>query len=86
MNHRPGILEPALTDTTGIETRIPNTDQIDGDTHLNVVGWISTHNTSGQPSLLGHTITEVNSPNEDMEHALEELAEAANGTCPRGTR
>ena len=34
----PGILEPSLTQTTGEEVRIPNTDQADGDQLLNLVG------------------------------------------------
>ena len=34
----PGILEPSLTATTGVEVRIPNTDQADGETQLNIVG------------------------------------------------
>ncbi len=34
----PGIREPSLSTTTGQDVRIPNTDQANGETQLNVVG------------------------------------------------
>lgn len=73
----PGILEPALTAITGEEVRIPNTDQADGDTLLNLVGEVVEVDAEGASSLTGHVITHVASPNDDMDDALQDLADAA---------
>lgn len=76
-SNSPGVLEPVLTQTTGQEVRIPNTDQAEGDTLLNLVGPVIVNDALGSQSLTGHTITHVASPNDDMEQALSDLADAA---------
>ena len=73
----PGIIEPCLTATMGVEVRIPNTDQAQGDELLNVVGEIVTTDAEDALSLTGHAITHVESPNRDLEDALQALADAA---------
>jgi hypothetical protein len=73
----PGILEPALTATTGQEVRVPFTDQAQGDTQLNLVGPITSSDAAGAMSLTGHAITTVSSPNDDLAAALGDLATAA---------
>ncbi len=50
----PGIIEPCLTAITGVDVRIPNTDQADGDKLLNVVGGIFSTDVKGSISLTGH--------------------------------
>ena len=57
--------------------RIPNTDQAQGDELLNVVGEIVTTDAEDALSLTGHAITHVESPNRDLEDALQALADAA---------
>ena len=71
--NNPGILEPVLTELTGMEVRIPNTDQMDGDIQLNVVGNIVSNSSLGSTSLLGNVITSNSSPDEDLETALKLL-------------
>lgn len=72
----PGIVEPALTATTGQEVRIPNTDQVASGTQLNLVN--STETDADQAmSMMGHAITQVSSPNDDMADALQALSDAA---------
>jgi len=73
----PGIREPSLSTTTGQVVRIPNTDQANGGTQLNVVGPIVVTDADTTTSLLGHAITRVSSPNDDMSEALQQLAAAA---------
>ncbi len=73
----PGILEPCLTATMGVDVRIPNTDQADGRELLNVVGNIVTTDAQGAVSLTGHVIEDVESPNRDLRDALQTLADAA---------
>jgi len=73
----PGILEPVLSAAAGTDVRIPNTDQAFGGQMLNQVGPMVTNDARGSTSLLGHTITRVESPNRDMRDALYEMAHAA---------
>ncbi len=73
----PGIIEPCLTATMGFEVRIPNTDQAQGDELLNVVGKIVTTDAQGALSLTGHVIKHVESPNRDLQDALQALVDAA---------
>jgi hypothetical protein len=73
----PGILEPLLTELNGVETRIPNTDQADGDQLLNVVGPIVVNDAKGALSLTGHPITDIESPNRAMRNALNDLYDTA---------
>ncbi len=73
----PGIREPSLSATTGQVVRIPNTDQAVGDTQLLVVGPVVETDADTALSLTGHAITRVSSPNDDMEAALSDLADAA---------
>lgn len=62
----PGVLEPALSVTTGQEIRIPHSDQADGDLLLNVVDPIVVQDAEATTSLLGHPIIRASSPNDDM--------------------
>ncbi|RKY22571.1 MAG: hypothetical protein DRQ55_00615 [Planctomycetota bacterium] len=73
----PGILEPALTATTGVETRIPHTDQAQGSTLLNLVGSQVEQDALGANSLMGHPITTVRSPHDAMSDELDAMASAA---------
>ncbi|MCB9838724.1 MAG: hypothetical protein H6813_05245 [Phycisphaeraceae bacterium] len=74
-----GVIEPALTSTTGQTVVIPNTDQASGSQLLNMVGGPVETNVIGAQSLTGHTITSANSPNRDLRNGLDSLAVAANG-------
>ncbi len=79
----PGVLEPAMTATTGAEVRIPHTDQAEGRHLLNVVGRVRSRSAQGMRSIMGHTITRVTSPNADMREALKDMEDAAkNGDTP----
>ena len=73
----PGIIEPVLTAFTGVETRIANTDQTDGDEQMNLIGDVNSVSADGAASLTGHTITQVTSPNDDMREALKRLERAS---------
>ncbi len=73
----PGIIEPCLTAISGVDVRIPNTDQADGDELLNLVGSIFTTDVKGAMSLTGHIIERVESPNRDLRDALQDLEDAA---------
>lgn len=75
-NH-PGILEPALSATTGTTVRIPHTDQVVNGNLANVVGGLVYKDAEDTVSLLGHPITDDSSPNDDMEDALDDLEDAA---------
>jgi len=68
-----GILEPALSATTGQAVVIPNTDQASGSQLLNMVGGPVESNAMGAQSLTGHTITALNSPNRDLHDGLSAL-------------
>ncbi len=57
----PGIIEPCLTATMGLEVRIPNTDQAEGDELLNVVGRIVTTDAQGATSLTAPTSPQISS-------------------------
>jgi hypothetical protein len=78
-NNHPGVIEPALSATTGNEVRIPHTDQAAGDELLNVSSGPVYFFASDTLSLLGHPIEADDSPNDDMEDALKDLADAAKG-------
>lgn len=74
----PGILEPALSATTGQTVRIPHTDQASGQTQLNILNnTITDADARGAVSILGFPITRVESPNDDMKEALKDLKDAA---------
>ncbi|MFQ5400145.1 MAG: hypothetical protein ACE5E7_11170 [Anaerolineae bacterium] len=73
----PGILEPVLSALTGQEVRVPNTDQVADGVQLNVVGEVVSVDADGATSITGHTITQVSSPNRDLEQALKDLEDAA---------
>lgn len=73
----PGVLEPIMTALDGVERRIPHTDQADGDLLLTVVGDVVTRDARDATSLLGHRITDAESPNDDMEQALKDMFDAA---------
>jgi len=82
----PGILEPCLTATTGVETRIPHTDQANGSVFNNLVGDPVVTRANEAVSLTGHPITRVESPNRDMANALDDMVDAAkhgDGTAMR---
>ena len=72
-----GILEPVLSALNGREVTIPHTDQADGNTLLNVDGDIKYSSAKRSVSILGHPISQVNSPNDDMAEALKEMRDAA---------
>ncbi len=74
----PGILEPALSATTGTPVRIPHTDQASGQTQLNIQdGTVTDVDARGALSARGVPITRVQSPNEDMKEALKDMSDAA---------
>lgn len=74
----PGILEPALSATTGTPVRIPHTDQASGQTQLNIQdGTVTDVDARGALSARGFPITRVESPNEDMKEALKDMSDAA---------
>jgi hypothetical protein len=73
----PGFIEPVLTETTGVVTRVPHTDQANGQVLNNVVGSVLWQDAESTTSLLGHPITHVESPNDDMHEALKDLVDAA---------
>jgi hypothetical protein len=73
----PGILEPVLSEVNGTEVRIPHTDQADGNTLLNVVGSITRSDARNSISLMGHPISSVASPNDDMRQSLAGVRDAA---------
>lgn len=73
----PGILEPVLSAIRGTAVRIPNTDQAAGDRLLNVVGSITRTDAEKATSMMGHPITHVASPNDDMKEALDRMSDAA---------
>ena len=72
-----GIREPSLTVTTGTDVRIPNTNQADGGQLANLVGSVLSVDAEGAPSLLGHVISQVSSPNDDLGNTLQSLEAAA---------
>ncbi|MFQ5613943.1 MAG: hypothetical protein ACE5H9_17615 [Anaerolineae bacterium] len=80
----PGILEPVLTALSGQEVRIPHTDQVKDGVQLNVVGEVVTQDADGATSTTGATISRVSSPNDDMQAALKDLADAAGNNDPAG--
>ena len=73
----PGILEPVLTAIDAVERRIPHTDQVDGEKFPSLVGSVVAQRAEETTSLLGHAITRVASPNDDMAEALENMVDAA---------
>jgi len=75
----PGILEPVMTAIDGVARVIPHTDQVDGGQMLNVVGDVVYLDAKNTTSLLGHAITNVHSPNDDMQQSLKDMFDAAKG-------
>ncbi len=76
--NNPGIMEPALSATSNTVVRIPHTDQANGKMQLNIDNNVVTATDArGALSLLGVPITQVKSPNEDMNEALKAMADAA---------
>jgi len=75
--NNPGILEPVTSHLQGKEIRVPNTDQsIDGVEQTALRGAVVGVEATDTTSMLGHQITQVSSPNDDLFFALQELAEA----------
>lgn len=76
--NEPGILEPVTSALQGKEIRIPNTDQsADGSVQSSVYAGPDFADALATTSLLGHPITHVASPNDDMRLVLAMLAGAA---------
>ena len=74
----PGILEPVSSHLQGREIRIPNTDQsTDGLAQSNIHGTAEVVQALGAKSLMGHDITHVASPNDDLRAGLVALLAAA---------
>jgi len=73
----PGILEPALTAIDAVERRIPHTSQTDNGELSNVIGDVVSTRAEDTSSILGHAITSVSSPNDDMKQALKDMFDAA---------
>ncbi|MDY7094687.1 MAG: hypothetical protein SX243_17080 [Acidobacteriota bacterium] len=76
--NNPGILEPVTSHLQGKEIRVPNTDQsVDGLEQSTIHGaavWTAATETK---SLMGHPITRVTSPNDDMRSNLRAIYHAA---------
>ncbi|MEF8843135.1 MAG: hypothetical protein V5A62_16170 [Haloarculaceae archaeon] len=70
------MLEPVKTKLSGNEIRVPNTDQIK-DGELNLVVDHTSKDADGAQSVLGHEITQVSNPHDDLATALGNLADAA---------
>ncbi len=75
--NEPGLFEPFSSALEGRDIRVPNTDQsVDGAEQSNaenieIVDAVDAH------SLLGHPITQLSSPNDDMRLAIQGIANAA---------
>ncbi|RMH21972.1 MAG: hypothetical protein D6696_04505 [Acidobacteria bacterium] len=79
-DNEPGILEPVSSFLENRDVRVPNTDQsIDGVEQSNIDGDVVFEDAfSGTTlSMLGHPITHVASPNDDMRAALQDMVTAA---------
>lgn len=72
----PGILEPVNTKIDGVETRIPNTNQVENGELQNQVSF-SQRDAEGATSLTGHRISHVENPHEDLDEALADLDQAS---------
>lgn len=76
--NEPGILDPVSSALQGKEIRIPNTDQsVDGVEQSLIEGSVVRETASQTVSLLGHPISRVASPNDDLRTALQDLVGAA---------
>jgi hypothetical protein len=76
--NNPGILEPVTSALQNREVRVPNTDQsVDGQEQSTINGDMLLENAMETTSLLGHPITRVASPNDDMRFALLALLNAS---------
>ncbi len=87
--NEPGILEPVSTALQGKEIRIPNSDQsVDGDEQSTIYGTPEFEDaySGGVLSSLGHEITQITSPNDDMRLGLQALLGAAQGRDNDGMR
>ncbi len=74
----PGILEPVTSKLQGREVRAPNTDQsTDGIAQSNIHGTPTWIEAAGAKSILGHDITRIASPNDDLRAGLIALLAAA---------
>ncbi|MDW7709255.1 MAG: hypothetical protein SCH98_02180 [Deferrisomatales bacterium] len=71
------IVEPVLSELSGQQVLIPNTLQIDGNGNQALIAERFVQDAVGAQSLTGHEITQVSSPNDDMEQALSALETAA---------
>ncbi len=77
-SNEPGVLEPVTSHLQGKDIRIPNSDQsVDGIEQSNIDGAAVLTDALSTTSMLGHPITQVSSPNEDMRLGLQALATAA---------
>ncbi|MEM7350139.1 MAG: hypothetical protein AAF657_04980 [Acidobacteriota bacterium] len=78
--NEPGIIEPVTTALQGKEIRMPNTDQsVDGVEQSTIEGEIEFEDAfgGGVLSSLGHEITHVASPNDDMRLELQRILVAS---------
>lgn len=76
--NNPGVLEPVTSAVENRIVRIPNTDQsVDGNLQSTVEGDMMYQNALDTTSLLGHPITHVSSPNDDMRLAMLALLNAS---------
>lgn len=71
------IVEPVLSELSGQDVLIPNTLQIDEDGNQALIAERFVLDAVGALSLTGHEISRVSSPNDDMDQALKDLADAA---------
>lgn len=87
-DNEPGILEPVTSFLQNKEIRVPNTDQsVDGvEQSAAVNGEWELLNALGQQSILGHNITRLASPNNDMRLELQRILQAAQGSDVQGMR
>ncbi|MFQ5557018.1 MAG: hypothetical protein ACE5GB_05870, partial [Acidimicrobiales bacterium] len=75
-----GVPEPVLSELTGSDVRIPNSDPVaDDGEQLNLVGEVESRDALGATSLTGHEITRVSDPHDDLADALDALEDAAAG-------
>jgi len=76
--NNPGIMEPVTSHLQGEDIRVPNTDQsVDGNAQSTIHGTPVWHKALGRKSLMGHDITKVSSPNDDLRLGLQSLLAAA---------
>lgn len=73
-----GIKETVLSELLGEDIRVPHTKQIDEDRNLKNLLSFEVENAEGATSILGHEITQVSDPHDDLSDALASLSANAN--------